>query len=174
MGSNRILRAIAVATAGVLSAIALAGCGPTGSGNDAAMVMGKDQGPQLETRQANSSRAAGSGEFEFVRYTIDVTKDLPRACLAFSSSLNPATDYRPFVDMGDGPQIALSVEGSSLCLGGLKFGDERAIKIRSGLRGASSPTGRRMKFARPKMCSASISERPYDVSDPTEAKTCPR
>ncbi len=79
------------------------------------------------------ARAAGSGEFEFVRYTIDVTKDLPRACLAFSSSLNPATDYRPFVDMGDGPQIALSVEGSSLCLGGLKFGDDRSIKIRSGL-----------------------------------------
>ena len=133
MRSNEILRAVAVATAGVLSAIALVGCGQSGGGNDAAMVMGKDQGPQLETRQANSARAAGSGEFEFVRYTIDVTKDLPRACLAFSSSLNPATDYRPFVDMGDGPQIALSVEGSSLCLGGLKFGDDRSIKVRSGL-----------------------------------------
>ena len=133
MGSIKILRAFAVATAGVLSAIALVGCGQAGGGNDASAVMGKDQGPQLETRQANSARAGGSGEFEFVRYTIDVTKDLPRACLAFSSSLNPATDYRPFVDMGDGPQIALSVEGSSLCLGGLKFGDDRSIKIRSGL-----------------------------------------
>jgi uncharacterized protein YfaS (alpha-2-macroglobulin family) len=133
VGSTKILRAIAVATAGVLSAMALVGCGQSGSGADAAMVMGKDQGPQLETRQANSSRAAGTGEFEFVRYTIDVTKDLPRACLAFSSSLDPAKDYRPFVDMGDGPQIALSVEGSSLCLGGLKFGDDRNVKIRSGL-----------------------------------------
>ncbi len=143
MRSNRILRAMAVATAGVLSAVVLVGCGQSGSGTDAAIVLGKDQGPQLETRQANSARATGSGEFEFVRYTIDVTKDLPRACLAFSSSLNPATDYRPFVDMGDGPQIALSVEGSSLCLGGLKFGDDRNIKIRSGL---TATDGRTLAF----------------------------
>ena len=144
MGFNRVWRAVVVAAAGALSAVALQGCGPsTSAGNDATAVMGKDQGPMLETRQGNAARAGGSSEFEFVRYTIDVSRDLPRACLVFSGTLNAQTDYRPFVDMGSGPEIALSVDGSNLCLGGLKFGDDREIKIRSGL---PSGDGRTLPF----------------------------
>jgi uncharacterized protein YfaS (alpha-2-macroglobulin family) len=134
VSSNKMWRAVAIATAGVLSAIVLQACGQSGgTGSDATVVQGTSQGPMLETRDAGAGRASGTGEFEFVRYTIDVTRDQPRACLAFSSSLNPQTDYRPFVDIGSGPEVAVNVDGSSLCLGGLRFGDERAIKIRSGL-----------------------------------------
>ena len=133
MGTNRIWRGLSLAAAGIIAALALQGCGGPAGGGDAQTVIGKDQGPQLETRQGNSPRAGGSGEFEFVRYSIDVTKDMPRACLTFSSTLNPGTDYRPFIDMGDGKQIALQTEGANLCLGGLTFGDDREIKIRSGL-----------------------------------------
>lgn len=133
MGATTLLRAMAVAAAGVLSAISLSACGGAAGGNDAKAVLGEDQGPQLETRQANAPRAGGSGEFEFLRYTIDVTRDQPKACLGFSAGLNPQTDYRPYVDMGDGPEVALSVEGSNLCLGGLTFGGDREIRIRSGL-----------------------------------------
>lgn len=133
MGSTTLLRAVAVAAAGVLSAISLSACGGAAEGNDAKALLGEDQGPQLETRQANAPRAGGSGEFEFLRYTIDVTRDQPKACLGFSAGLNPQTDYRPYVDMGDGPEVALSVEGSNLCLGGLTFGGDREIRIRSGL-----------------------------------------
>lgn len=133
MGTNSIWRGLTLAAGGMVAAIALAACGGPSS-NEAQTVIGKDQGPQLETRQGNSPRAAGSGEFEFVRYSIDVTSDLPRACLSFSSTLNPATDYRPFIDLGDGGgNIALQTDGANLCLGGLTFGDDRDIKIRSGL-----------------------------------------
>ena len=103
----------------MLAALALQACGGPAGGNNAEMVIGKDQGPQLETRKGNSPRAGGSGEFEFVRYAIDVTRDLPRACLTFSSTLNPATDYRPFLDLGQRSAIALQTEGANLCLGGL-------------------------------------------------------
>ena len=132
MGTNRIWRGLSLAAAGIIAAVALQGCTRPASG-DAQTVIGKDQGPQLETRQGNAPRAGASGEFEFVRYSIDVTKDLPRACLTFSSTLNPSTDYRPFLDMGNGPQIALQTEGANLCLGGLTFGTDREITIRSGL-----------------------------------------
>ncbi len=136
MGTNRTWRALSLTAAGVFSALVLASCGPSGpSGNDADVVMGKDQGPRLETRQQGSARASAPGakEFEFVRYSIDVSQDLPRACLAFSSTLNPKTDYRPYVDVPAGTQIALSVDAANLCIGGLTFGEEKEVTIRSGL-----------------------------------------
>ncbi len=144
MASNKVWRAVAIATACAFSAVLIQACGPSGgSGNDATVVQGASQGPMMETRDGGAGRASGTGEFEFVRYTIDVTRDQPRACLAFSSSLNPSTDYRPFVDIGSGPEVAVNVDGSSLCLGGLRFGDEREIKIRSGL---PSSDGRTLPF----------------------------
>ena len=146
MGSNKAWRALkyAAATAIAATALALQACGPSASDpNQAASVKGDDQGPQLETRQGNSPRSGGSGDFEFVRYTIDVASDTPRACLAFSSTLSPTADYRPYVDMGDGPQIALSTDGANLCLGGLNFGADREIRIRSGL---PSADGRSLAF----------------------------
>jgi uncharacterized protein YfaS (alpha-2-macroglobulin family) len=140
VGSNKVWRALKYAAAATFAVLALQACGPSASDpNQAASVKGEDQGPQMETRQGNSARA-GSTEFEFVRYTIDVTGDLPRACLAFSSTLSPTTDYRPYVDMGDGPQIALSTDGANLCLGGLNFGQEREVRIRSGLPSADGRT----------------------------------
>src|SRR5262245_48435697 len=137
VGTKRFWRAMSAGIAGAVAAFALASCGgPTGGeGDQADIVKGRDQGPQLETRQAGSRRAGAptSKEFEFVRYSIDVTKDLPRACLAFSSTLDPQKDYRPYVSVRPNTQIALSVESDSLCVGGITFGEEREITIRSGL-----------------------------------------
>ena len=144
MGSNKAWRALKYAAAAAIAVLALQACGPSASDpNQAASVKGEDQGPQMETRQGNSARAGGSGDFEFVRYTIDVSSDSPRACLAFSSALSTSADYRPYVDMGDGPQIALSTDGANLCLGGLNFGSDREIRIRSGL---PSADGRSLAF----------------------------
>ena len=142
MGTIGIWRALTCAAAAAFSSLALQACGPTGAGGGEALsVRGDDQGPQMETRQANAPRAGGgSGEFEFVRYTIDVAGNSPRACLAFSSTLSPTTDYRPYVDMGQGPQIALETDGANLCLGGLNFGSERDVRIRSGLPAADGRT----------------------------------
>ena len=141
VGTNKAWRALKLAAAVTLSALALQACGPSGGDpNQAASVKGQDQGPMMQTRDGNSARAAGSGEFEFVRYTIDVTGNAPRACLAFSSTLSPTADYRPYVDMGNGPQIALSTDGANLCLGGLTFGSDREVRIRSGLPAADGRT----------------------------------
>ena len=115
-------------------------------------------------------RAGGSGEFEFVRYTIDVTQATCRAPVSSSRrALNPATDYRPFVDMGDGPKIALSVEGSNLCLGGLKFGDDREIKIRSGL-----PAGDGRTLAFDEDVAISFGDRPSYVGFKGDGVILPR
>ena len=133
MGTNRFWRALSLAAAGVIAAASLAACG--GPGGSADVVRGKDQGPRLETRQASAKRAGpvSAREFEFLRYSIDVTKDLPRACLTFSTTLDKAKDYRPYVDVSPATQIALEVDGANLCVGGLTFGQEREITIRSGL-----------------------------------------
>jgi uncharacterized protein YfaS (alpha-2-macroglobulin family) len=143
VGTIKFWRALSTATVGALAALALQACGGPSAGTNADVVMGKDQGPQLETRKSDSPRATGSKEFEFVRYSIDVSRDLPRACLTFSSTLNPTTDYRPFLDLGKGPSIALQTDGANLCLGGLTFGNDRDIKIRSGL---PSNDGRTLPF----------------------------
>lgn len=134
MGTNKVWAALSAATLGVFTALFLQACsGPVG-GKDASVVLGKDEGPQLSTRQSDSPRSGATNEFEFVRYAIDVTRDQPRACLTFSSTLNPSTDYRPFLDLGKGRgSIALQTEGANLCLGGLVFGEDRDITIRSGL-----------------------------------------
>ena len=135
MGTYKFWRAISLGIAGSVAAATLAGCGgPAGSG-DATVVQGKDQGPRLETRQAGSKRAGpvSPREFEFVRYAIDVSQDLPRACLSFSTTLDPQKDYRPYVAVSPQTQIALSVEGANLCVGGLTFGEEREVTVRSGL-----------------------------------------
>ncbi|HEV7690014.1 MAG TPA: alpha-2-macroglobulin, partial [Hyphomonadaceae bacterium] len=135
MGTKRFWRAMSAGIVGIVAAFALASCGGPKGGDEAATVKGRDQGPQLETRQANSKRAgvAGSKEFEFLRYSIDVSKDLPRACLAFSSTLDPSKDYRSYVAVQPNTNIALSVENEKLCVGGITFGEERTITIRSGL-----------------------------------------
>jgi uncharacterized protein YfaS (alpha-2-macroglobulin family) len=120
--------------AGVIASSLLASCGQGGSGS-ANVVLGKDQGPRMETRQANSKRAGvtGSKEFEFVRYEIDVKQDQPRACMIFSSTLDPSKDYTPYVAVSRQTRVALTVDGASLCVGGLSFGDPRDVTLRSGL-----------------------------------------
>ncbi|MFT3726167.1 MAG: hypothetical protein QM773_21585, partial [Hyphomonadaceae bacterium] len=65
MGTNKFWRALSTATVGALAALALQACGGPSAGTNADVVMGKDQGPQLETRKSNSPRATGSKEFEF-------------------------------------------------------------------------------------------------------------
>ncbi|HVY87430.1 MAG TPA: alpha-2-macroglobulin [Hyphomonadaceae bacterium] len=137
MGTLKFWRALAVAAASAASALVLTSCGGQGdSANQANIVQGKEAGPKMELRATNAKRAGSdvnSKEFEFIRYSIDVSKDLPQACLTFSSTLDKAKDYRPYVNIQPNTQIALTVDGSNLCVGGLTFGQERKLTIRSGL-----------------------------------------
>jgi len=135
VGTKNIWRALTLVAAGAIAAIALGSCSKPGGSGDASIVHGKDQGPRLEARQGASKRAGdpASKEFEFVRYAIDVTQDLPRACLTFSSTLDPAKDYAPYLEVSPATQTALTIDGANLCVGGLTFGQERELTIRSGL-----------------------------------------
>ena len=103
MGTKRIWRAVALGVAGAVAAASLAACGPAAGSGQAEVVQGKDQGPRLETRQAGSRRAGpvSPREFEFVRYNIDVSQDLPRACLMSE----PPPGWEP---------LARSVEASAI------------------------------------------------------------
>ncbi len=132
---------VASAIAGACALSLLAACG--GGDGEAEMVRSTD-GPQLEQRSANARRAGQSdADFAFVRYSIDVSGDLPRACLAFSSSLDPNRDYSGYLDISPATQTALSVDGPNLCIGGLTFGQSREVTIRSGL---PAEDGRQLDF----------------------------
>ena len=126
--------ASALFAAGLMTA-ALAGCGGPTTENTAQVLIGKGEGPTLESRQSGSRRpgAGASGEFEFVRYAIDVASDQPRACLTFSSTLDPERDYEPFITLSTDEKVALAVDGANLCVGGLTFGEEREITLKAGL-----------------------------------------
>jgi hypothetical protein len=115
--------------------LALSACGGQGAGDEAQVLVGKGDGPAFESRQPGSRRpgAQAAGEFEFVRYAIDVSSDQPRACLTFSSSLDPARDYEPFLTVSTEEKIAVAVDGANLCIGGLTFGEEREITLKAGL-----------------------------------------
>ena len=125
MGTKTFCRALPVIVAAGLAALTLASCGRSSvRPPEAQVVNDKATGPQLSLRPANASRASegSSRDFAFVRYSIDVSKDLPRACLIFNSTLDPQKDYKPFVAISPNAPIVLSTDGANLCVGGLTFG----------------------------------------------------
>ncbi len=72
--------------------------------------------------------------FAFQRLTIDTSTNRPEACLVFSRELDTSgnTKYADYLKVD--PEIAYSVRvnGSSLCLGGLSYGDKYTVTIKSG------------------------------------------
>lgn len=103
----------------------LSGCGRKEAGNP-------------DTSGAPAMPASPSAAFErlpdgfaFMRYAIDEKAASPTLCLSFSQALDPATDYSAYVDAG-ARQLALTVDGQRLCLGGVAFGEEIALTLRAG------------------------------------------
>lgn len=82
-------------------------------------------------RQAAANKA--EEDFAFFRYRIDVSDATPKACLVFSSALDPQVDYSPFIEIRGSEPPALVVEGRELCVGGLSFGQTRTAILKSGL-----------------------------------------
>ena len=83
-------------------------------------------------RARKKAAAEAETEFSFFRYRIDVSEDTPKACLVFSSALDPDVDYAPFIEFRGSEPPALSVEGRELCVGGLSFGQTRTAVLKSG------------------------------------------
>lgn len=133
-------------TAAAMLAI-LAGCGGGGSGEETPPTVDitapegevversrRDQNAILSRERARQKAAAqAEQDFSFFRYRIDVSADTPKACLVFSSALDPDVDYSPFVEFRGSEPPALVVEGRELCVGGLSFGQTRTAILKSGL-----------------------------------------
>lgn len=146
-GSGMIVfRRFAVAAALLCGALVLNGCGPDAPPDP-------DRGPDRETRQDLSQRGAlieprdpdapragpeTSDRFEYLRYAAEMAGDQPRLCLTFSGALDPEVDYSAYVSINE--PVALGVDGQRLCLGGLTFGQTRAITLRQGLPAADGRT----------------------------------
>jgi len=116
-------------------ALLLAACG-----EDPAPEAPNSTGALLQSRAEDAPRA-GSGEpegFEYLRYEVNTESATPQLCLTFSGALDPETDYSAYVDVNE--PVALDVDGSQLCIGGLNYGQSRELTLRAGLPGASGET----------------------------------
>jgi uncharacterized protein YfaS (alpha-2-macroglobulin family) len=92
-------------------------------------------GPELEPRSPEAERVISeqASAFEFVRYRIEVDGDTPRLCLAFTGALDPDADYSAYVAIDPDTPLALSVNGQSLCVGGMRFDTGQSLLLREGL-----------------------------------------
>ncbi|WP_421788902.1 alpha-2-macroglobulin family protein [Hyphobacterium sp.] len=92
-------------------------------------------GIELASRSASAPRPEPEypDSFDYLRYRIDVSDAQPAACFIFSEALDPAVDYGPFVELDPPLSVALRVDGSTLCLGGLGFGDAPDVTLLEGL-----------------------------------------
>jgi len=97
-------------------------------------------GALLQSRGENAPRAeapAANG-LEYLRYAVNTESATPQLCLTFSAALDPETDYSAYVDVNE--PVALNVNGSLLCIGGLNYGQTRDLTLRAGLPGANGET----------------------------------
>lgn len=110
-------------------------------------------------RDANAPRASDEedGPFAFMRYAVDTDKARPTLCLTFSEALDPATDYSAYLDIR--ANVALSVEGSRLCIGGLSYGSTMDVTLRAGL-----PAANGEKLATDESISLTFDDRPPVVA----------
>lgn len=97
-------------------------------------------GALLQSRDADAPRAARgeAQDFDYLRYAVNTDSATPQLCLTFSAALDPQTDYSAYVDVNE--SVALAVEGSQLCIGGLNYGQTRELTLRAGLPSASGAT----------------------------------
>lgn len=99
-------------------------------------------GITLSDRSAGARRPEPEypDRFEYLRYRIDVSAAQPAACFVFSEALDPDVDYAPFVELSPATNVAIRVDGASLCLGGLAFGETPDVTLLQGLPSADGDT----------------------------------
>jgi len=92
-------------------------------------------GIELADRSASAPRPEPEypDSFDYLRYRIDVSAAQPAACFVFSQALDPGVDYAPYVELDPPANVALQIDGSSLCLGGLTFGQSPEVTLLEGL-----------------------------------------
>ena len=122
----------------VALALVLSACGER-----EASTSGPDRnGIQLSDRSASAPRSEPEypDQFDYLRYRIDVSAAQPAACFVFSQALDPSVDYAPYVELDPPTNVALQIDGASLCLGGLTFGQSPEVTLLQGLPSADGDT----------------------------------
>ena len=86
-----------------------------------------------EIRQAYEELRKTRG-FRITDYTIESDAPQPRLCFQFSDPLaNSVSDFAPYFSQSPGPVSGVTVDGSKLCLEGLKHGERYKVTVRQGL-----------------------------------------
>lgn len=84
------------------------------------------------------AEAVPAGELRYRRTLIETGTDTPEACLLFSAPLDAtgATRYTDYLSLPSGLRPVVRVDGSRLCLSGLRFGADYTLELKAGLPGA--------------------------------------
>ncbi|MBY0422276.1 MAG: hypothetical protein K2Q06_08225, partial [Parvularculaceae bacterium] len=100
--------------------------------------------PFQRVRGENAPRAGSAAVkgFQYVRLDLDMSGDAPKACFVFSEKLDATskTNYADYVRLTGGKKPAVSVNGQTLCLGGLEFDADYRATLRQGLPSAKGAT----------------------------------
>ena len=71
--------------------------------------------------------------FRVIDNTVDADATSPRACVQFSESLQPGTDFSGFVSVADAPNAPIETEDRQICIDGLEHGKRYQVTFREGL-----------------------------------------
>ncbi|PWE18132.1 alpha-2-macroglobulin [Marinicauda salina] len=141
-----------------LAALLVASCGDRGE---------EPREREAAEREAETSRETEPEQFEYLRYATDLDQAAPELCLVFSGALDPEIDYSAYLDIGE--PVALAVDGSRLCIGGLTFGQTRTVTLRRGL-----PAADGQALSAEESVTLSFAERPAYVGFAGDGVILPR
>ncbi|MGE3873052.1 MAG: MG2 domain-containing protein [Parvibaculaceae bacterium] len=86
-----------------------------------------------EVRQAYEELRKTHG-FRITDYSVESDAPQPRLCFQFSDPLaNSVSDFAPYFAQSPGPVAGVTVDGTKLCLEGLKHGERYKVTVRQGL-----------------------------------------
>src|SRR6185436_3120003 len=86
-----------------------------------------------EIRQTYEELRKAHG-FRITDYSVESDAPQPRLCFQFSDPLaNSVSDFAPYFAQSPGPVSGVTVDGSKLCLEGLKHGERYQVTVRQGL-----------------------------------------
>lgn len=72
--------------------------------------------------------------FRITDYSVESDAPQPRLCFQFSDPLaNSVSDFMPYFTQDPGPVSAVTVDGTKLCIEGLKHGERYKVTVRQGL-----------------------------------------
>lgn len=111
--------------------------------------------PRAVSRPPAASQPT-SRDMAFAGVQVEYGGETPEACLRFTQALAPeGQNYRDFLDLRQGFNPAVRVDGDRLCLAGLQYGTEYQVTIRAGLPAASGA-----RTTAPETVPLSLAERP--------------